>query len=263
MASLAGQVYNRVLKSAAPSAAVVARAGLAAACPWSHRVSTKLPSARRFGRPRPSPSPSSTAKFTATGDKNVGGGQTVHTMWAGWRGRSAKPLSWPSTTWSVAPAGDEISVLDAEGSCLLLDECSNTERAVRWGSRVHAPAAGGTASRAHHGGRSTTNAVMVYSCSGVARHGNALRAGSSDQPHRPGPQPVTGDVSWPWSDGGSKPIRRRGGQPSRHQYSDGWVGAGEGRDALGQAGRRRTPCSLRTAGGLSVPSGVIDIMNSR
>lgn len=67
-------------------------------------------------------------KFTATGDKDVGNGQTVHTMW-GWLAWQLGPKAYKVVqkhdTDRVSPAGDEIKdMLEAEGRpvLLLLDE---------------------------------------------------------------------------------------------------------------------------------------------
>lgn len=67
-------------------------------------------------------------KFTATGDKDVGGGQLVHTMW-GWLAWQLGPKAYKVVqkhdVERVSPAGDEIkAMLAAEGKpvLLLLDE---------------------------------------------------------------------------------------------------------------------------------------------
>lgn len=67
-------------------------------------------------------------KFTATGDKDVGGGQKVHTMW-GWLAWQLDPEAYKVVRKHdadrVAPAGDEIkAMLEASGrpALLLLDE---------------------------------------------------------------------------------------------------------------------------------------------
>ena len=67
-------------------------------------------------------------KFTATGDKDVGNGQKVHTMW-GWLAWQLGPKAYKVVQKHdedrVSPAGDEIkAMLEAEGKpvLLLLDE---------------------------------------------------------------------------------------------------------------------------------------------
>lgn len=131
LSSLAGKgTYNRVLKLRSPFGGGK-----------SHTLASLLHAARSRKslnqidscKSLPDPGRVSVAvfdgeKFTATGDKDVGNGQAIHTMW-GWLAWQLGPKAYKTVnrhdTDRVSPAGDEIkAMLEAEGTpvLLLLDE---------------------------------------------------------------------------------------------------------------------------------------------
>ena len=117
-------------------------------------------------------------KFTATGDKDVGGGQMVHTMW-GWLAWQIGPKAFLKVKKHdadrVSPSGDEIkAMLEAEGRpvLLLLDEVLKyMERAAAVGvkeSTLQRQAKDFIQNLTVEVSNST-NAVMVYSLQWSAR----------------------------------------------------------------------------------------------
>lgn len=131
LSSLAGKgSFNRVLKLRSPFGGGK-----------SHTLAAMLHAARSrqslnqipAGKGLPDPGKVAVAvfdgeKFTATGDKDVGGGQVVHTMW-GWLAWQLGPKAFKEVKKHdadrVSPAGDEVkAMLQAEGRpvLLLLDE---------------------------------------------------------------------------------------------------------------------------------------------
>jgi hypothetical protein len=131
LSSLAGKgTFNRVLKLRTPFGGGK-----------SHTLAALLHSARsrkslnQIAACKSLPDPGKVAvavfdgeKFTATGEKNVGGGQVIHTMW-GWLGWQLGPKAFKAVKKHdedrVSPAGDEVkAMLEAEGRpvLLLLDE---------------------------------------------------------------------------------------------------------------------------------------------
>lgn len=131
LASLAGRGnYNRVLKLRSPfggGKSHVLAALLHAA--RSRKSLDNIPQCRGLADPGPvAVAVFDGEKFTATGDKDVGGGQKVHTMW-GWLawqlGPSAYKVVAKHDADRVSPAGDEIKAMfGAAGKpvLLLLDE---------------------------------------------------------------------------------------------------------------------------------------------
>lgn len=117
-------------------------------------------------------------KFTATGEKEVGQGQQVHTMW-GWLAWRIGPKAYKAVQkhdqQRVAPAGDEIkAMLEAEGRpvLLLLDEVLKyMERAAAVGvleSTLQRQAKGFVQNLTVEVA-SSRNAVLVYSLRWSAR----------------------------------------------------------------------------------------------
>ncbi len=131
LASLAGRGnYNRVLKLRSPfggGKSHVLAALLHAA--RSRKSLNQIPQCKGLADPGPvAVGVFDGEKFTATGDKDVGGGQKVHTMW-GWLawqlGPSAYQVVAKHDVDHVSPAGDEIKAMfQAAGKpvLLLLDE---------------------------------------------------------------------------------------------------------------------------------------------
>ncbi len=131
LASLAGRGnYNRVLKLRSPfggGKSHVLAALLHAA--RSRKSLDQIPQCRGLADPGPvAAAVFDGEKFTATGDKDVGSGQRVHTMW-GWLAWQLGPEAYKVVANHdanrVSPAGDEIkAMLEATGKpvLLLLDE---------------------------------------------------------------------------------------------------------------------------------------------
>lgn len=131
LASLAGRgSYNRVLKLRSPfggGKSHVLAALLHAA--RSRKSLDQIPQCRGLADPGPvAVAVFDGEKFTATGDKDVGGGQKVHTMW-GWLAWQLGPRSYQVVAKHdvdrVSPAGDEIkAMIEATGKpvLFLLDE---------------------------------------------------------------------------------------------------------------------------------------------
>jgi hypothetical protein len=131
LASLAGQgTFNRVLKLRSPFGGGKSHtlASLLHAA-RSRKSLNQIPECTAFADPgKVEVAVFDGEKFTATGDKDVGGGQRVHTMW-GWLawqiGAKAYKVVEKHDVERVSPAGDEIkAMLEAEGRpvLLLLDE---------------------------------------------------------------------------------------------------------------------------------------------
>lgn len=135
LASLAGKgSYNRVLKLRSPFGGGKSHtlASLLHAA-RSRKSLNQIPSCKGLADPGPvSVAVFDGEKFTATGDKDVGNGQMVHTMW-GWLawqlGAEAYKVVQKHDVDRVSPAGDEIrAMLDACGRpcCCCWTRCSNT-----------------------------------------------------------------------------------------------------------------------------------------
>ncbi len=131
LASLAGQGnYNRVLKLRSPFGGGKSHtlASLLHAA-RSRKSLNQIPNCKDLADPGPvNVAVFDGEKFTATGDKDVGNGQMVHTMW-GWLawqlGADAYKVVQRHDVERVSPAGDEIkAMLGASGRpvLLLLDE---------------------------------------------------------------------------------------------------------------------------------------------
>ncbi len=210
LASLAGaENYNRVLKLRSPFGGGK-----------SHTLASLLHAARsrislnQVAGCKDLPDPGEVAvavfdgeKFTATGDKDVGNGQKVHTMW-GWLAWQLGPAAYKVVQKHdedrVSPAGDEIkAMLEAEGKpvLLLLDEVLKyMERAAAVGvkeSTLQRQAKDFIQNLTVEVSNST-HAVMVYSLQWSAREalGNVALleemdklTSRKDQVH----EPVTGD----------------------------------------------------------------------
>lgn len=181
LASLAGQGnYNRVLKLRSPfggGKSHVLAALLHAA--RSRKSLNQIPQCRDLADPGPvAVAVFDGEKFTATGEKDVGGGQKVHTMWGylAWQlGPSAYQVVARHDVDRVSPAGDEIkAMLQAVGKpvLLLLDEVLKyMERAAAVGvkdSTLQRQAMDFIQNLTVEVAAST-NAVMVYSLQWSAR----------------------------------------------------------------------------------------------
>lgn len=181
LASLAGQgTYNRVLKLRSPfgggkSHTLVSLLHAAR----SRKSLNQLPECRGLADPgQVDVAVFDGEKFTATGGKDVGGGQLVHTIW-GWLAWQVGPKAYEVVRKHdadrVSPAGDEIKdMLQAEGRSvlLLLDEVLKyMERAAAVGvkdSTLQRQAKDFIQNLTVEVSNST-NAVMVYSLQWSAR----------------------------------------------------------------------------------------------
>jgi hypothetical protein len=181
LASLAGQgTYNRVLKLRSPfgggkSHTLVSLLHAAR----SRKSLNQIPNCRNLADPGAvGVAVFDGEKFTATGDKDVGNGQIVHTMW-GWLGWQLGPKAYKVIQKHdidrVSPAGDEIkAMLEADGKpvLLLLDEVLKyMERAAAVGvkdSTLQRQAKDFVQNLTVEVANST-NAVMVYSLQWSAR----------------------------------------------------------------------------------------------
>lgn len=181
LASLAGQgTYNRVLKLRSPFGGGKSHtlASLLHAAK-SRKSLNQIPECKEFADPGPvDVAVFDGEKFTATGDKDVGGGQTVNTMW-GWLGWQLGPASYKviqrHDVDRVSPSGDEVkAMLEAGGKpvLLLLDEVLKyMERAAAVGvkdSTLQRQAKDFIQNLTVEVANST-NAVMVYSLQWSAR----------------------------------------------------------------------------------------------
>ena len=181
LASLAGQgSYNRVLKLRSPFGGGKSHtlASLLHAA-RSRRSLNQIPNCKGLADPGPvDVAVFDGEKFTATGDKDVGEGQKVHTMW-GWLawqiGAEAYKVVQKHDVDRVSPAGDEIkAMLGAYGRpvLLLLDEVLKyMERAAAVGvkdSTLQRQAKDFIQNLTVEVSNST-NAVMVYSLQWSAR----------------------------------------------------------------------------------------------
>ncbi|MGQ9525944.1 MAG: ATP-binding protein [Armatimonadota bacterium] len=181
LASLAGRGnYNRVLKLRSPfggGKSHVLAALLHAA--RSRKSLNQIPACRDLADPGPvAVAVFDGEKFTATGDKDVGSGQRVHTMW-GWLawqlGPSAYQVVAKHDRDRVSPAGDEIKAMfEATGKpvLLLLDEVLKyMERAaaVTVGESTLQRQAMDFIQNLTVEVANSTNAVMVYSLQWSAR----------------------------------------------------------------------------------------------
>ncbi len=181
LASLDGQgTYNRVLKLRSPFGGGKSHtlASLLHAAK-SRKSLNQIAKCRALADPGPvDVAVFDGEKFTATGDKDVGGGQTVNTMW-GWIGWQLGPESYKVVkkhdVERVSPAGDEVkAMLEAGGKpvLLLLDEVLKyMERAAAVGvkdSTLQRQAKDFIQNLTVEVANST-NAVMVYSLQWSAR----------------------------------------------------------------------------------------------
>ncbi len=181
MSSLAGQgSFNRVLKLRTPFGGGKSHtlAGLLHAA-RSRKCLNQIATCKSLADPgKVAVAVFDGEKFTATGDKDVGNGQMIHTMW-GWLAWQLGPKAFKEVKKHdadrVSPAGDEIkAMLEAEGRpvLLLLDEVLKyMERAAAVGvkdSTLQRQAKDFLSSLTVEVGNST-NAVMVYSLQWSAR----------------------------------------------------------------------------------------------
>lgn len=286
LASLAGQgSYNRVLKLRSPFGGGK-----------SHVLASLLHAARSRSSLNQIPSCAGLAdpgavdvavfdgeKFTATGDKDVGGGQMVHTMW-GWLAWQLGPAAYKVVAKHdverVSPAGDEIKLmLEAGGKpvLLLLDEVLKyMERAAAVGvkeSTLQRQAKDFIQNLTVEVANST-NAVMVYSLQWSAREalGNVALLEELDKLTSRKDQvrePVTGDEIL-------AVVKRRllGGEPAASvakdvatEYSNVlgsyWRARAETTSAKQDADEQTVHFKTRMEAAYPFHPALIDVMNSR
>lgn len=181
LASLAGQgTYNRVLKLRSPFGGGKSHTLVSLLHAARSRTSlNQLPDCRGLADPgQVDVAVFDGEKFTATGGKDVGGGQIVHTMW-GWLAHQLGPKAYKVVQQHdmdrVSPAGDEIKAMLEAGDkpvLLLLDEVLKyMERAAAVGvkdSTLQRQAKDFIHNLTVEVANST-NAVMVYSLQWSAR----------------------------------------------------------------------------------------------
>lgn len=286
LASLAGQgTYNRVLKLRSPFGGGKSHtlASLLHAA-RSRKSLNQIAECKTFADPgKVDVAVFDGEKFTATGDKDVGGGQLVHTMW-GWLawqlGTKAYKVVEKHDVERVSPAGDEIkAMLEAQGRpvLLLLDEVLKyMERASA--IRVHESTLGRQAKDFLQNLTvevpNSKHAVMVYSLQWSAREamGNIALLQEIDKLTSRTDQvrePVTGDEVL-------AVVKRRllGGEPSEdvarqvaNEYSDVtgnyWRARAETSSAKQDAEEQASQLKQRLQAAYPFHPALIDVMNGR